>query len=81
MIYIIAKETLKTGQEQFPDDPMLDYNMACYYSLTGNLTKSLDALQKAVAEGYKKFQQITIDPDLKNLRQSKQYKVWKKTLL
>jgi len=75
-----ALETLQAGQKKFPQDPLIDYNLACYYSLTENLEPGLSALQKAVEKGYKQFKQMEADPDLNNLRQSGEYKAWKKKM-
>ena len=73
-----ALEMLQAGQKKFPEDPLIDDNLACYYSLTENLGPGLSALQKAVEKGYKQFKQMETDPDLNNLRQSGEYKAWKK---
>jgi len=78
--YDKALETLQAGQKKFPQDPLIDYNLACYYSLTENLEPGLSALQKAVEKGYKQFKQMEADPDLNNLRQSGEYKTWKKKI-
>ena len=75
-----ALETLQAGQKKFPEDPLIDYNLACYYSLTENLEPGLSALQKAVEKGYKQFKQMEADPDLNNLRQSGEYQAWKKKI-
>jgi tetratricopeptide (TPR) repeat protein len=72
-----ALEMLLAGQRQFPESSLIDYNLACYYSLTENLEAGLSSLQKAVGKGYKQFKEMESDPDLKNLRQSGEYKVWK----
>ena len=76
-----ALKTLQEGQKKFPLDPLIDYNFACYYSLTGKLGSGLSALQKAVEKGYKQFRQMQTDPDLNNLRQSGEYKTWGKSIL
>ncbi len=75
-----ALETLQTGQKKFPQDPLFDYNFACYYSLTKNLESGLLAIKQAVEKGFKQFKQMGSDPDLNNLRQSDDYKVWKEKL-
>jgi tetratricopeptide (TPR) repeat protein len=75
-----ALETLQTGQNQFPQEPLFDYNFACYFSLKGNPGPGLLALQQAVKKGFKKFKQIESDTDLSNLRKSDEYKTWKETL-
>jgi tetratricopeptide (TPR) repeat protein len=75
-----AWETLQAGQKQFPKAALIDYNLACYFSLTENLEPGLSALQTAVEKGYKQFNQIENDPDLNNLRQSSNYRVWIKKM-
>ena len=75
-----ALETLQAGQNQFPQEPLFDYNFACYFSLKGNPGPGLLALQQAVKKGFKQFEQIESDTDLSNLRQSDEYKTWQETL-
>ena len=75
-----ALETLQAGQNQFPQEPLFDYNFACYYSLKGDPEPGILALQQAVKKGFKQFKQIESDTDLSNLRQSNTYKTWKETL-
>jgi tetratricopeptide (TPR) repeat protein len=75
-----ALETLQSGQNQFPQEPLFDYNFACYYSLKENPGLGLLALQQALKKGFKQFEQIESDTDLSNLRQSDEYKKWQETL-
>jgi tetratricopeptide (TPR) repeat protein len=75
-----ALETLQKGQNQFPQEPLFDYNYACYYSLKENPRPGFLALQQAVKKGFKQFEQIESDNDLSNLRQSEEYKAWKETI-
>ena len=75
-----ALEALQAGQNQFPQEPLFDYNFACYYSLKENPGPGLLALEQAVKKGFKQFEQIENDTDLSNLRQSDEYKTWKETL-
>ena len=75
-----ALETLQAGQNQFPREPLFDYNYACYYSLRGNPGPGILALKQAVEKGFKQFGQIESDADLGNLRKSEEYKSWKETL-
>ncbi|MBC8287044.1 MAG: tetratricopeptide repeat protein [Nitrospinae bacterium] len=75
-----ALETLQEGQNQFPQEPLFDYNFSCYYSLRENLGPGLSALKQAVEKGFKKFKQIESDSDLNNLRQSEEYKIWKEKM-
>ena len=75
-----ALKTIQAGQNQFPQEPLFDYNFACYYSLRKNLAPGLSALKQAVEKGFKQFKQIESDSDLIYLRQSDEYKTWKETL-
>jgi tetratricopeptide (TPR) repeat protein len=75
-----ALETIQEGQNQFPQEPLFDYNFACYYSLIENPGPGVLALQQALKKGFKQFEQIESDTDLSNLRQSDEYKTWQETL-
>ncbi len=57
-----------------PVDPMVQYNLACSYSLTGNFNQAAAALEKALNLGYRDFKWLAQDPDLDNLRQHPLYK-------
>lgn len=51
-----------------PQDPLVFYNLACSYSLTGEFRKSANSLRKALAHGYRDFKWLRQDPDLEPLR-------------
>jgi tetratricopeptide (TPR) repeat protein len=57
-----------------PDDPLVQYNLACSYSLTGNFNQALAALNKALDLGYRDFKWLSQDPDLNDLRLHPLYK-------
>jgi outer membrane protein assembly factor BamD (BamD/ComL family) len=76
MVFEKALKTLQIGQSQFPQEPLFDYNYACYHSLRKDLVSGLLALKHAVKKGFKQFKRIENDPDLINLRQSEEYKKW-----
>lgn len=71
-----AHATLQTLQKKNPENPLIFYNLACYYALTAQTDPSLQALQKAVALGYKDFKTIKTDPDLENLRKDPKFTEW-----
>ena len=75
-----ALKTIQAGQNQFPHEPLFDYNFACYYSLRKNLAPGLSALKQAVEKGFEQFIQIESDSDLIYLRQSDEYKTWKEKM-
>lgn len=52
-----AIDALERAERHNPDEPLLHYNLACYWSLAGNAPKALDELATA----------LELDPDLRNL--------------
>ena len=55
------------------DDPTVHYNLACSYSLLGELDAAFKALEEAVALGYKDLVHLQRDSDLENLRKDHRY--------
>jgi tetratricopeptide (TPR) repeat protein len=56
-----------------PDDALVHYNLACSYSLTGQLDLAAEALEAAINLGYRDFKWMAQDPDLENLREHAAY--------
>jgi tetratricopeptide (TPR) repeat protein len=57
-----------------PRNPLVFYNLACSYSLTGELDHAVVALEKALALGYRDFKWLARDPDLRQLRKHPRYR-------
>jgi tetratricopeptide (TPR) repeat protein len=57
-----------------PDDSVVHYNLACSYSLTGQIELAFLALDTAISLGYRDFKAMDNDPDLDNARQHADYK-------
>jgi tetratricopeptide (TPR) repeat protein len=57
-----------------PEDALSHYNLACSYSLTGQLEQAATVLERAILLGYRDFTWMARDPDLQNLRKSPHYK-------
>ena len=51
-----------------PDDPLVQYNLACSYSLTSQFELAAATLEKAINAGYSDFKWLAKDPDLAPLR-------------
>jgi len=64
--------------EIIPDHPYVYYNLACDYSLLGNIDEAFKNLKIAISLGYEDFESIDNDPDLENLRKDRKYKDFKK---
>ncbi len=56
-----------------PKDPIVYYNLACSYSLLGNIPQALRALKKAIVLGYNDFSYLKKDKDLENLRKDRRF--------
>jgi tetratricopeptide (TPR) repeat protein len=51
-----------------PANPLVFYNLACSYSLAADVQHAATALDKALQLGYRDFDWLAKDPDLKLLR-------------
>lgn len=51
-----------------PGNPVAHYNLACRYSLNGQMDEAADALQRALELGFRDFHWLIRDPDLHRLR-------------
>ena len=78
--YDKAYQTLQKLKTFQPNNPSLYYNLACYYSLTNQIELGKVALQQSVQLGFKNFQTLNTDPDLKNLKNNTAYNQWLETL-
>ncbi len=75
-----ALSILKIMEEKTPSHPLLHYNLACYYSITGKAEAGFEALERSIKEGFKNFEQIETDPDLSRLRLEPKFKEWYREL-
>lgn len=57
-----------------PRNPLVFYNLACSYSLNGEVNRAATALKKALALGYRDFKWLAKDPDLRQLRKHPLYR-------
>jgi tetratricopeptide (TPR) repeat protein len=51
-----------------PRNPLVLYNLACSYALTGQFERGLKTLARALRYGYRDFNWLRRDPDLRKLR-------------
>ena len=56
-----------------PGDPLVQYNLACSFSLTAEHRKAANALRKAIQYGYRDFDHLRRDTDLAPLRKQPVY--------
>jgi tetratricopeptide (TPR) repeat protein len=56
-----------------PGSPLVFYNLACSYALTDQFDRAAETLEKALALGYRDFNWLAKDPDLRKLRKHPLY--------
>lgn len=71
--YNKALEDLKKAKELKPDSPSICYNLACLYSLTGDVDFGLDELDAALANGFNDYDSLRRDSDLNRLRKHPEF--------
>lgn len=62
-----AKKEMHKGIEQNPNDPIINYNAACFYTLIDDKTAAIENLKKAIEIGFENYEYIKHDPDLRGL--------------
>lgn len=62
------------------DDPVVQYNLACSYSLLGEIDDAFKTLKQAIMLGYDDFDYLRRDPDLENLRKDRRFEALFKAL-
>ena len=56
-----------------PRDPIVQYNLACSYSLLGNPDEAVASLEAAIALGYRDFEFMRKDRDLDPIRKDARF--------
>ncbi|MBF0316949.1 MAG: hypothetical protein HQL04_02155 [Nitrospirae bacterium] len=69
-----AEEDLKMAVDLIPTSYSVYYNLACLYSLENKIDFALDNLDKALENGFKEYDLLRKDSELKNLRKSPEFK-------
>ena len=59
--------------ELSPNDPLMFYNVACFYANVGDKPRALQSLKNAISSGYGFFEWIKRDPDLDSIRNEPEY--------
>lgn len=68
-----ARKVLEDLLAHRPDDPDCLYNLACCLGRVGDPLECLRMLERALAHGFEDLEKIGDDPDLKGIRQSKEF--------
>jgi serine/threonine protein kinase/Tfp pilus assembly protein PilF len=59
--------------ELSPNDPLMFYNVACFYANVGDSPLALQSLKQAMSSGYGFYEWIKRDPDLDSIRNEPEY--------
>jgi serine/threonine protein kinase len=68
-----AKIKAARAIELSPNDPLMFYNAACFYSSVGDKPLALQSLKDAISAGYGFYEWIKRDPDLDNIHNEPEY--------
>jgi tetratricopeptide (TPR) repeat protein len=68
--YEEAGSVISRAIEAAPNDPVLHFNLACFYSSSERVEEALLHLEEAFKNGYKDFDKITSEADLENVRRT-----------
>ncbi len=72
--YNLAMSALKKGEAINPVHAVNLYNITALHSLMNNLDLGLEYLDKALTHGFKNYDAIRFDADLKNLRAEPEFR-------
>ena len=64
---------LSVAVELKPTSSVVNYNLGCYYALTGHSSKAMDYLETAFAYGYCDYSKLVTDPDLISLHETPEF--------
>ncbi|HLX12781.1 MAG TPA: protein kinase [Bacteroidota bacterium] len=68
-----AKAEAAKAMQLSPDDPVMLYNIACFYARLGDKRTAVETLKKAVGSGYENYEWIKRDPDYESIRNEPGY--------
>ncbi len=69
-----AEDDLKKAASMEPKNNAVHYNLACLYSTTKKLDLAADSLNLALANGFNDSDSLRNDPDLADLRKTKEFR-------
>ena len=63
-----AKSEAATAMELNPNDPLMLYNLACFYSMMNEKKLAVESLGRSIKAGHVDYEWFKRDPDLDNIR-------------
>lgn len=71
--YALAIEVTMQALQYAPNDPVLHFNLACFYAVLKQIKKSLHYLDLAFRKGFQNEAKIFNDHDLENVRTTREF--------
>ena len=68
-----AKKEADKAVELNPGDPLMQYNVACFYSLLNDKKTAIESIKNAFKAGYQDYEWTKRDSDLDNIRQEPEF--------
>jgi serine/threonine protein kinase/Flp pilus assembly protein TadD len=68
-----AKKEAAKALELNPNDSLMQYNAACFYSAMGEKQHAIETLKKAIVSGWQAYQWLKSDPDFDNIRNEPEF--------
>jgi predicted Zn-dependent protease len=68
-----AKKEAAKALELNPNDSLMQYNAACFYSTMGEKQRAIETLKKAIASGWEAYDWLKNDPDFDNIRNEPEF--------
>jgi len=68
-----AKAEMQRAVELSPNDTLMLYNVACFYSLVDDRKESVNYILRAIENGYSNYDWMKRDTDLNNIRNEPEY--------
>jgi serine/threonine protein kinase/Tfp pilus assembly protein PilF len=68
-----AKKEAAKAVELNPSDPLMQYNVACFYSLLNDKKTAVEAIKNAFKAGYADYEWTKRDSDLDNIRKEPEF--------
>jgi hypothetical protein len=69
-----ALRLFRNGQRRYPRWPSFSYNIACCHAVRGDVDAAIDALGRALENGYRSYRNLDTDADLRSLRSNEGFK-------
>jgi tetratricopeptide (TPR) repeat protein len=69
-----ALDVDRRAAELQPDNPLVQYNLACSLALSGQPAEAVEALERAERCGYDDWEYLARDPDLRSLRRDGRFR-------